>query len=531
MSPPGRRWPRLSPQNTMPSIARSEVVVPKRLDSAARHALIDALYQVHNEVFDGVTRDSFAKYVVESKAEQTWINVHRNQAGEIVGYFALHVFERELAGTLSAIFRAEAGTKRAYRGGDTNTRFALKLGLPYLLRHPGRPIYYLGSLVHPSSYCLFAKLFDVVWPSARHPPPPAVLSFMDDLANSFGLERVTAANPLTRQVHWITRDSEVERNYWRHCDKPAARFFGEANPGYGDGDGLVTLVKVDAHNLWHMIRTFVSERYGRRKEGLMAALQRLPIAHQVLRPADVIRRLKATVLFGSFDATSLATLASTAQIVLLPSGKYVFRAGDPGDELYVIARGAAYVLAPGERFRDGDGDGGGDGEDRIIDELATGALFGEIAMLSGERRSASLRTATSTILIQISRAALFSILDAHPRLKDIIWRNFAARRFDDCVRSLAAWKTMERAARLAMVEAGRHQPLAAGESAEVDASEMLLVLLGDVRVEQSGASTVARAPALFDTKQVLAVTANSAARIVRIPHRALHTGVSGAAAG
>jgi hypothetical protein len=500
----------------MPKIARSDIVVPSQLDLAARQAFIDALYKVHCEVFDGVTRDAFAKYVVESQAEQTWINVHRNNAGEIVGYFALHIFERRLAGKPSAIFRAEAGTMRTYRGRDTNTRFGLALALPYLLRHPGRPVYYLGSLVHPSSYSLFAKLFDVVWPSVRHPPPPAVLAFMDDLANSFGLERVNADNPLTRQVHWITRDSEVERNYWRHCDKPAARFFVEANPGYGEGDGLVTLIRLDAHNLWHMISTFFAERYARRKEALMMMLYRLPIGGQLLRPAEVIRRLQATALFGSFDAPSLATLARSAQVVLLPAGRTVFRAGDRGDDLYVIARGAAYVLAPGGGDGQGDGQGDGDSEDHIIDELGSGAMFGEIALLSGEARSASVRTATATLLIQISRAALFSILEAQPKLAEIIWRNFAARRFDDCVRGLPMWKTMGRAARLAVVDAGQHRPLAAGERAEVSAGEILLVLLGIVQVEQAGISTVVRAPAFFDTKQTMTVTANGAAHIVRI---------------
>ncbi|VTU13690.1 Crp/Fnr family transcriptional regulator [Variovorax sp. RA8] len=490
----------------MPKIAKSAIVVPSRLDPAARQEFIDALYRVHCEVFDGVSRDSFAKYVVESPAEHTWINVHRNHAGEIVGYFALHIFERELAGQASAIFRAEAGTLRAYRGGNTNTRFGLKLGVPYLLRYPGRRVYYLGSLVHPSSYSLFAKHFDVVWPSTRHPPPPAVLSFMDELANSFGLERVSPDNPLTRQVHWITRDSEVERSYWRNCDKPAARFFIEANPGYSEGDGLVTLIRVDAHNLWHAISAFFAERYTRRKEGLMVTLYRLPIGGQLLRPAEVIRRLKATALFGSFDAPSLATLAESAQIVALPAGRTIFRAGDPGNELYVIARGAAYVLAGSES----------EGEDHIIDQLATGAMFGEIAMLSGERRSATLRTATATLLIQISREALFSILEAHPKLSEVLWKNFAARRFDDCVRGLPAWKTLERAARLAVVDAGQHRLLAAGERAEVSAGEMLLVLLGNVQVEQAGTSTIVRAPALFDTKQAMAVTANGAARIVCI---------------
>jgi CRP-like cAMP-binding protein len=248
---------------------------------------------------------------------------------------------------------------------------------------------------------------------------------------------------------------------------------------------------------------------------LMVRLYRLPIGGQLLRPAEVLRRLEATALFGSFDAPSLATLARSAQIVVLPAGKTVFRAGDPGDELYVIARGAAYVLADGGR--EGKNGDEYEDEDHIIDELASGDMFGEIAMLSGERRSASVRTATATLLIQISRPALFSILEAHPGLGEIIWKNFAARRFDDCVRSLPAWKTMQRAARLAVVDAGQHQPLAAGERADLRAGEILLVLLGSVQVEQAGTSTVVRAPALFDTKQAMAVTASGAARIVRIP--------------
>jgi hypothetical protein len=137
-------------------------------------------------------------------------------------------------------------------------------------------------------------------------------------------------------------------------------------------------------------------------------------------------------------------------------------------------------------------------------------------MLSGERRSASVRTASATVLIQISRTALFSILEPHPELSQIIWKNFAARRFDDCVRGLPAWKNQPRAARLAVVDAGRHQPLSAGERTDVGAGEIMLVLLGSVQVEQAGTSTVVRAPALFDTKQAMAVTASGAARIVRM---------------
>ncbi|MFP2912268.1 cyclic nucleotide-binding domain-containing protein, partial [Pyxidicoccus sp. 3LFB2] len=252
----------------MPRIANTEVIIPKTLSPDARQQLTDALYAVHARIFDGVEREAFAKYVVDSKAEQTWIQVHKNEAGDIVGYFAMHVFEKPLNGVTTAVFRAEAGSLRAYRGANTNSRFGFSLVMKYLLRHPGRPAYYMGSLVHPSSYALLAKYCDEVWPRREQPVPPELLAFMDGLATEFGLEKVDPTNPLLREVGWRTRESEVEQDYWRQCDKPAARFFVESNPGYANGHGLVTLVPATAGNILSMLRGLGGRSLGKPMEAL-----------------------------------------------------------------------------------------------------------------------------------------------------------------------------------------------------------------------------------------------------------------------
>ena len=57
----------------MPKIVRDEVIDPKALDEAAVEALIHRLYAVHKEIFDGVSLEEFARYVVRSKAERTLI--------------------------------------------------------------------------------------------------------------------------------------------------------------------------------------------------------------------------------------------------------------------------------------------------------------------------------------------------------------------------------------------------------------------------------------------------------------------------
>src|SRR4051812_26399828 len=140
----------------MPRIASTEVITLNTLSAEERCQLADELFAIHQQVFEVSERKSFTKFVIESKAEHTWIQLHKNEAGETVGYVALHIFEREIDGQPLAVFRAAAGSLRAYRGGSITMRFGLKRLLCYLLKNPGRQVYYLGALVHPSPYTLMA---------------------------------------------------------------------------------------------------------------------------------------------------------------------------------------------------------------------------------------------------------------------------------------------------------------------------------------------------------------------------------------
>lgn len=500
----------------MPRIASTEVVVPKSLSQEARTRLTDALYAVHQQIFDGVERDSFAKYVVESKARHTWIQVHKNEAGDIVGYFAMHVFEKPLHGVTTAVFRAEAGSLRAYRGANTNTRFGLSLVLKYMLRHPGRPTYYMGSLVHPSSYALLAKYCDEVWPRREQPVPPELLAFMDGLATEFGLERVDAANPLLRQVGWRTRESEVEQDYWRQCDKPSARFFMESNPGYVDGHGLVTLVPATAGNILSVLRVLGGRSLRKPMDALRALARRLPGGAK-LRRADVVRQLKASPLFARFGVQALESLAASAQVMELPAGRYVFRKGDASDELYLLARGAAYVLAEG-------------GEDVVVNQLGSGTVFGEIAMLGGERRSASVRTAAASTLVRIPRAALLPLLEADAALRHSVWGTFAERRFDDLVRSMDRYAHLGRKARLAWLQRGEQVELAPRQERLLEPGSHLLVLAGAVELTHAAPRMTARGTMLLEVERPLRVVAQEHTQLVVLPrlaspelHRAVET--------
>ncbi len=491
----------------MHRITATEVIVPKELDAGRKSALSDALYDVHCQIFDGVDKASFVKYVIDSRAERTWVLLHKGETGEIVGYLAIHVFERRLRGEPCAVFRAEAGTLRAYRGRNSSVDFFLRKLLEYLLQHPGRPVYYLGSLVHPSSYSLFTKYAEQVWPSPTTPVPPDIARFMSQLADDFGIPVVDPRHPLVRQVGWITRETDVERRYWRHCDRPSARFFITENPGYVDGHGLVTLVPV---KLAAMLR--VAGRMARSKAELLVdsakiAAQRLPIGAQLLRPVEVGKLLRGVKLFADLDQESLATLIASAEILGVGPGTFVIRKDEPGQDMYLLARGAVYVLS------------GPPGDEVVIDEMDKGSVFGEIAMLSGSTRTASIRTATACTLVRIQRKALFPLMKREPMLRDAIWRAFAARVFDDFIRASGRHEDLDREARAAWIGRGQARDLEAGQTETFQGSAFVFALSGTVDVERDGAWTVSQAPVMIDGTAPVTLRARTESRVVTVPPR------------
>jgi hypothetical protein len=492
----------------MSRIVSSEVVIPRFLSPEERRKLTDALYEVHRQIFDGVERESFAKYVVESKAERTWLHVHKNEAGEIVGCFALHIFEKTFGGVPWAVFRAVAGSLRAYRGGNANARFGLGMMLRYMLRHPGRRMFYLGSLVHPSSYSLLTRWFGEVWPRSGAVVPPELLRFMDELATEFGLEKVDPANPLVRHVGWRTREMEMEREYWLHCDKPAARFFVEANPGYIQGHGLVTVVPITVSNLLGMIRSMGQRKLRQPLGATTALVQRTSLGARLLRP-EILRQLRRAALFSQFDEATLHALAQRSEIVSLSGGQYVFQKGDACNELYLLASGAVYVLAEDKESPRGE---------KVVDELGSGSLFGEIAMLAaGERRSASIRTATASLLVRIPASALLQLMESNALLRQCVWQKFAERRFDDLARGLDRYGHLGRKGRLAWVQRGEHRELAAGATLSLEAGTHVFMLSGVLEMAHAGGWMVSRGSMLLEVGRPMQVRAQEATRLVVLP--------------
>ena len=89
-------------------------------------------------------------------------------------------------------------------------------------------------------------------------------------------------------------------------------------------------------------------------------------------------------LFRSLEPGSRRDLADRGVVMVFPSAKVVLTEGEPGEDFYLIDQGVAEVTTTTP-----------DGTPVVLATLQHGAFFGEVAMLRGLPRTATVTTPTS----------------------------------------------------------------------------------------------------------------------------------------
>lgn len=104
------------------------------------------------------------------------------------------------------------------------------------------------------------------------------------------------------------------------------------------------------------------------------------------------------------DQAEIATLARRALPVERQAGTDLISEDESGASLFIIVSGEVEVIA-------GDGKHG-----KHIARLGPGAFFGEMSLMTGARRSATVRALTDVRMLEVTQPALAPILDATPEL-------------------------------------------------------------------------------------------------------------------
>jgi len=124
---------------------------------------------------------------------------------------------------------------------------------------------------------------------------------------------------------------------------------------------------------------------------------------ELLAKCDFLRHL---------PAEAIEELLPSVRTCQLQAGETVFRAGDPGDALYIVARGKVEVVA----------DASGQVAGNALAELGPGHAFGEMALLSGGPRTATIRAVVETELMEIRKENFEQLIVADPQMARAVQR-------------------------------------------------------------------------------------------------------------
>jgi CRP-like cAMP-binding protein len=137
------------------------------------------------------------------------------------------------------------------------------------------------------------------------------------------------------------------------------------------------------------------------------------LARKQADASEQIKLLAACDLMRHLPAEQIEQILPCIHGRHLDKAAILFRAGDPGDALYIIARGKVEVLTDGSRGAEAGG---------AIARLGQGQAFGEMSLLSGGARTATIRALEDTDLLKIGKDDFDRLVAADRQLADAVKR-------------------------------------------------------------------------------------------------------------
>jgi len=147
----------------------------------------------------------------------------------------------------------------------------------------------------------------------------------------------------------------------------------------------------------HLERTHQAKVNAETRGGIEAQLARVPV-------------------MAALSAEERTLLASRVRLLPFGAGETVVREGEEGDSMYIIYAGSCEVLK-----EDGHG-----GSSRVA-LIQTGDFFGEMSLLTGEKRTATVRAVQDSFVILIDKGLFAEVMCAKPEIASFLANVLAKR--------------------------------------------------------------------------------------------------------
>jgi CRP-like cAMP-binding protein len=125
--------------------------------------------------------------------------------------------------------------------------------------------------------------------------------------------------------------------------------------------------------------------------------------------------LSRVPLFSGLSKKDLRQVSRLTTRLTVPAGRELVRQGGLGREFFIVLEGAVNVVIDGE----------------VIAECGSGDLFGEIALLEGQPRNATVVATDDVVIDVIGRAEFSTLLADRPEIDKKIRAAMAQRLAED----------------------------------------------------------------------------------------------------
>ena len=179
----------------------------------------------------------------------------------------------------------------------------------------------------------------------------------------------------------------------------------------------------------------------------------------IMNAEDISRMMPANALISSWGAAELQDLLERAQLCPMKKGDVLLHQGDAGDYLIILLDGTIRVSMVASN-----------GREIILDYLEPGAVIGEIALLDGGERTASVTALGEGKYLKLGAKAFRDVLEKHP---SVAWRllRVMARRLRNANNTIESDRAYASGPRLARTLQRLMQQGAEGAALRLDLSQ------------------------------------------------------------
>jgi CRP-like cAMP-binding protein len=206
-----------------------------------------------------------------------------------------------------------------------------------------------------------------------------------------------------------------------------------------------------------------------------------PVAPAATAEATHVAALPRFPIFSDLAPDAFVALSRGLALCRVPRGETVIREGETGTSFFVVASGRVAVTTRDDR-----------GVAVVVARLGEGEFFGEMALLSGAPRVATVTAEEPCELLELCAGVLATVARQHPQLATTLRRFCRQRLLANAVATSPLFRPLSREDRRALLARFRTREVAAGEAVvrEGEAADGMYVALGgtfDVVTRRGGA--------------------------------------------